>query len=357
MKIQGVLLGGGALLALAGVALLSGPGAASGQQAATLSIAPASQNVKAGSGAFNIEVRVSNVQNIGAYDLTLKFDPTLLEYVGAADQGFLASTGRSQTCYGFTASPASVNADAAVHVGCGTNGLIDGGQGKPGPNGSATLAVVAFKPKNQLGEAALTLEGIGAGNAYYPPRPDEKKEGWQTSLSTVEVCSPCVEQNIAFTPGTGVVGIIDPQAATPTALPPTPTPKPRKTVSQDDFQATVAAAVGTPRVLGTPNASGTPATGTVAGDSGVTGGAGAAGGTGAAGRGAGLGASGLPEGVTIGPDGIPRGPDGVPVTGYGPQPRERNPWWMRSGLLLLASGAVLATLGVSRRRGGRRSEM
>ncbi len=357
MRIQGVLVGGGALLALAGAALLWGPGSASGQAGATLSIAPASQNVAKDASTIYVDVKAENVSNLGAYELTITFDPAIVEYVGSKDSGYLASTGRGQECVGFGLSASNINTWKALHVGCNTNGIVLANTGTSGPSGSATLATIAFKPKS-LGTADLVFVGRGT-ETYYIGAPDPtSSEGavelGHTALTAVEVCPTgealsCYTDDLAFTDNTAVIGIIDPQAATPTALPPTSTPKPRKTVAQSDFEATVAAAVGTPRVLGTPNVSGTPGTGTVAGESGTTGGSGSSGGTGT-GQGTGVGASGLPAGVTIGPDGIPRGPDGVPIAGYGPQPQETNAWWMRSGLALLVAGAFIATLGVSRRR-------
>ncbi|MBI5289771.1 MAG: hypothetical protein HY873_12435 [Chloroflexi bacterium] len=362
-RVQGVLLGGGALLVLAGAAMLAGPGVASGQGVASLKIAPPSQNITQNTNTFFLEVKAENVSNLGAYEFTITFDPAIIEFVGAKDDGYLASTGRQQQCFGFGLTPDAMNTFKALHLGCSTNGLVAGNTGTAGPSGSGVLATIAFKPV-KLGTANLVFVGRGQ-ELYYvgapdPTKPEGAVELGHTALTAVEVCptgeaASCYTTDIEFEDNTGVVAIIDQAAATPTALPPTPTPKPRKTVEKSEFQATVAAAVGTPRVLGTPG------TGTLAGDPGTGGtGAGADTGIGASGTGSGVagssaggGAGGrngeLPEGVTIGPDGIPRGPDGVPIAGYGPQPRETNPLWIRLGIVMLIAGALALAAGASRR--------
>ncbi len=365
MSKSGWMLGGGATLALVGAAVLLGSaGIASGTAGASISISPPSQNIAAGTQEINIEIKANNVTNLGAYEITMTFDASVLEFVGAGDYGFLASTGRQQTCFGFGQSAATVNQYKVLHAGCATNGLLNNGQGKAGPNGTATLAQVVFKAKS-IGTSNLIFKGLGTDKYYIgapdPSLPDGAFESGQTSLTYVEVCPggnlPCEEQNVEFAPGAGVIAVIDPNAPTPTALPPTPTPEPPSGVDDGDFRATVAAAVGTPRTLATP-AAGTSAAaaataasqnGTTAANTGTGPSGGVAGTTGLiTGQGA------LPEGVTIGADGIPRGPDGVPVAGYGPQQQESNPMWVWGGIAVLLAGLVAMGSGAVLRRAAAR---
>ncbi len=369
INVQGVWVGGGALLVLAGAILVGGAGQASGQAGATMSIAPASRNVPTNSAAFNVDINVANVTNLGAYEFTVTFDPQTLEYIGSADNGFLAATGRSQTCFGFGQQAANVNTYKALHAGCATNGLIENDQGAKGPNGSASVATIAFKPKT-VGASNLIFVGMDDGAKYYIGAPDPSKidgavEQAHTALSQVEVCvnNVCVAENIAFNDQTGAVGVYDPSQAAPTALPPTPTPEPRSNRSEADVRKTVAAAIGTPRVLSTPVAgdgttSGTDGTtsgtdGSTSGTDGATSGTdGATSGTDGTGSGpgAGGGALGASGGPGASPGGVPRGPDGVPIAGYGRPDEPASPWWMRTGLLMLALGLAAISLGATQRR-------
>jgi len=351
---QGVLLGGGALLVLSGAALLFGSGMAAGQAGTSLSFAPAAQNIATGSGDFEININVSNVQNLGAYELTVIFDPNIIEYAGSSDNGYLASTGRQQSCFGFGLGPDQVNGYKALHVGCATNGLISGGQGNPGPDGSGTLATVIFRPKN-TGAANIVFEGLG-NDAYYVGAPDPELpagavEVGHTSLAFVEVCNPgCSEQDIPFGYGTGAVTVYQQGQATPTALPRTPTPEPPDDVSESDFRKTVAAAVGTPALLGTQDAGQTgTTTGTDGSGTGTSGGSGSGSGAASGGgavAGSGNGSSGA------GTSGGAVGPDGAPIAGYGMEKSSPNPLWTWSGVGLLCVGALIMAWGAAVRRRG-----
>ena len=196
----GVMRWGGALLALAGLlCVVGGTQGVSGQAGATLSLAPPSTNATQGGDMFEVDVNVQNVQNLGAYEIVLTFNADVLEYVSAYDGGFLPSTGRTMTCFGYEASAATFNGWSALRLGCGTNGLISGGQGKAGPNGNGTLATIQFKPKGS-GTSDLILEATDESKYYFgapdPTKPEGATEAGQTGLASVEVCSPCQEQSI-----------------------------------------------------------------------------------------------------------------------------------------------------------------
>jgi hypothetical protein len=313
-------------------------------------MSPASQQKLITDEPFNIEIRVDNVENLGSWEVALKFDPNVLEYLGAASYGYLQSTGRSEAC------PPTDPVDSTVATfGCTTNGLLEDGQGLPGPSGSGVLGVMAFKPKGVSPSSPLAFVGI---DEPYHGDPVTTKVN-QTGLAFVESCdgngncSPGL--SIAFGADTATVQVNDPNAGpTATALPPTPTPQPRASATPNR-QATVRAVLGTPeRTLGE-NTNGTSGSGTPGasipaqpGPDGVLGTADdiparpASGSVAAASAGrSGIGA----------PDTGVIGPDGVPIAGYGPQPHN-NPWPGRAGATMIMLGAMAVGSGVVLRRRG-----
>jgi hypothetical protein len=357
-KWQGVILGGGVTLVLAGAALALGSGRASGQAAtAVVSIDPPSTQKASSDGPFNIDIKISNVHNLGAFELTLKYNPDVIEFQGAADTGFLTTTGRSEQCLGAMSAPDA----GVVTFGCNTLGLIDNHGGNPGPDGSGTLATFTFAPK-AIGNSDLTL--VGLDEAYVYTTNGMTQHG-NTSLDSVETCNggDCDNAPIALTATTGVVAVINPSVATPTALAPTPTPEPRAS-STPDRQATARAVLGTPeRTLGDNNSS-NPGAGTLTlpGPDGVLGTSddvqsaarlpGPDGVLGTSDDVAAGGVRGLPNtsGGTAGASGsvsgATRGPNGAPIAGYGPQDHP-NPWPQRFGVAMILAGALAVAAGLT----------
>ena len=367
-KWQGLISGGGVLLVLAGAVLAFGAGRASSQNgAAVISINPPSTQTSPTGSQFNVNVDIANVHNLGAFELTLKYNPDVLDFLGASDAGFLTTTGRSEQCM-----PAENAADAGVvRFGCNTLGLVENGAGQAGPDGDGTLGIFTFTPK-ALGNSDLTL--VGLDEAYVYTTNGETQHG-QTSLDAVEVCrSGCNSAPIDFSAQTGVVAVIDPAVATPTALAPTPTPEPRasRTPNRD---ATVRAALGTPeRRLGdttgsSDSGSGTSGTTTLPGPDGVLGTADDVQSAGVAPGPDGVlgtsddvpagGVRGLPNASGSGSSGsvsgATRGPNGAPIAGYG-RADTTNPWPGRAGATMIVLGA-LALLGGITVRGGKQREM
>lgn len=192
---------------------------------ATLSAVPASQIRPLAGAAFDVDLRVSNVVDLAAYDLTLTFDPNVLEFVGASDAGYLTSTGRTAACSGPAGfnglTPAqNVNANGAFNLHCNTYGLIAGSAGTHGPSGSGVLARATFKPKG-VGTSAITFVATAQYSPAYriraadPSVPGDGGEYAFTGLSSVETCGvnggcapiaiDVVTQNALVTVG-GVVG-------------------------------------------------------------------------------------------------------------------------------------------------------
>jgi len=115
----------------------------------TVRVAPVSQEASLGI-PFTVDIVVDNVVNLGAYELTLGFDPAILQYVDVENGSFLGSSGRSVNCLGPEGSGAS------VRMVCVTLGPEP-----PGPSGSGVLATVTFLPVNTSIEPVnIKIEGI-----------------------------------------------------------------------------------------------------------------------------------------------------------------------------------------------------
>jgi hypothetical protein len=96
-------------------------------------IEPASQQVLPGE-YFTVDVRVENVNNLGAYEFTLQFEPSVISYVTVNNGTFLGSTGRSVFC------PAPITDVGTLRFGC-----VSSDGSTPGPSGSGQLAQVVFQ--------------------------------------------------------------------------------------------------------------------------------------------------------------------------------------------------------------------
>ncbi len=141
-------------------------------------IDPASQSAVEGD-YLTVDVKVNEVLDVGAYQFTLLFDPSVLTPVGVSDGTFLGSTGRSETC-----STPVVSA-GAVTFGCTSSG------GEAGASGSGLLAEAIF-------------QAAGAG------------------ISSVDLTSSELFDSSGGTISIGVVGgsvFVSPRTETPTDTP------------------------------------------------------------------------------------------------------------------------------------------
>jgi hypothetical protein len=345
------LVGGGMALMAAGAALVGGSvaGVSDAAGTATMAITPATQNVALGADAFTVNVTAADVQDLGAYDITMKFNPNVLEYVSSAEGNYLTGTGRVQSCIGPKRDPhggtviENVNINGALHFACNTFGSS---AVAAGPSGSGVLGSVTFRPKS-AGQSDLTLEGTQAGEPYVIRVPG-------ADIVDVDGCTPtepCKDNGdygqtgLANTEGTGldlttlnaVVAVYDPSQPTPTGVPPTPTPRAQATVNT---QATVRAALGTPERTLT-----TPVPGSSGGTDGITGPDVGSTGGGVAGTANGGGSARGSSTATAGTLG--RGASGAPIAGYGPQPRDHSRWPLAFGGGMLVMGAIALAAGVA----------
>ncbi len=196
-----VVFCGLALLAAALILLVRlGPGLVSAQEA-VVRIDPASQEVTTGS-QFTVRVMVDDVANLGSYEFTLQFDPSVVSYQGVANGDFLGSTGRQVFC-----PSAIVDVEAGtVRFGCASSGT------ETGASGSGQLAEVTFSADAE-GVSPLDLIMVSLSNPWAEDIPAFAENG---SVSVV-----------AGTPGPTFTPTL---TRTPT-LSPTPTlplPQPRR---------------------------------------------------------------------------------------------------------------------------------
>jgi len=342
---QGVLMGGGALLIVSALALMgAGTKTASGQGAAVMSLSPASVQADIGGNQIDMDVKIANADNLGAFEFTLKFDSSLLEYVSMTGSNFLSTTGRVQQCIGPSygpngESPAAVaNTYGAFHFGCTTIG-VSGNETKPGPSGSGNLAHIVFKTRGTAGETDIAFKGTGAaGDSKYVIRPaDPNVDGDQGDTGFTGIADV-----LGNNPGASFIGaalqLNDPSAPGPTRVPrATPTPVSPQT-DPDNIQATVTAVLGAPERRITDSGSGGAGSGDGGGVSSTLGGR-----RGISGPDVGAAGAAAPNAAGS------RGPNGAPVAGYGPQ-HQRPGWPGRVAMLLFAVGTLALAAGCLRAR-------
>jgi hypothetical protein len=191
----------GLLLITAGLAV-AGPSAHA--QSPTMRVEPASQTVDVGGGNFTVNIRIDNVTNLGAYDIELTFNPSVLRFVAVEDSGFLGSTGRQLRCPSPFLDSLNKPGDT-LRFGCATQASTPpqpDGSTLPGPSGSGVLASVTFAPR-------------AAGNSLLTPG---SESGWAPPFVPGDEIIPVVMRGAQVT----VVG--EGPAATPRPDEPTPLP-------------------------------------------------------------------------------------------------------------------------------------
>ncbi len=118
-----------------------------GGSGAILSVRPASQEVSVSSSTITTTVVISDVNNLGGFEVTLVYDPSVVHVEDVTLGDFLSSTGR-------TVSPLSPQVDNT------TGRVIFGGYSlgtQPGPSGTGVLATVTLSPQD-AGQTDLILQ-------------------------------------------------------------------------------------------------------------------------------------------------------------------------------------------------------
>jgi hypothetical protein len=156
-------------------------------------VQPGSQSVFRGSDT-TVNVDVDNSPELGAFQVTLVFDPAIVNIVGVNSGPFLGSTGRSVAC----TSPATPAGTLSFY--CNTLGTSP-----PGPSGSGVLAIITLHG-SAAGPSSLTLQSVTLATVDALPLPNPATVGG--SIQVVEPPPPTI-------------------TATPTStLSPTPTSSP-----------------------------------------------------------------------------------------------------------------------------------
>jgi hypothetical protein len=139
-------IGLGIKLSLLGVAVLvaclGGAALAQGNQA-RMSVEPPAEQVKKGGPEFKVNIVADDVANLAAFQFSLSYDPSIIQYVGVKEGSFLGSTGRDPQC---TEPRVQTGQPETLSFNCVTLGPPVSLKGTAGPDGSGVLAEITFAP-------------------------------------------------------------------------------------------------------------------------------------------------------------------------------------------------------------------
>jgi hypothetical protein len=139
-------IGLGIKLSLLGVAVLvaclAGAALAQGNQA-RMSVEPPEESLKEGGPEFKVNIVADDVANLAAFQFSLSYDPSIIQYVGVTEGPFLGSTGREPQCTEPYVQPGQPE---TLSFNCATLGPPVSLKGTAGPDGSGVLAEITFLP-------------------------------------------------------------------------------------------------------------------------------------------------------------------------------------------------------------------
>jgi hypothetical protein len=139
-------IGLGIKLSLLGVAVLvaclAGAALAQGNQA-RMSVEPPEESLKEGGPEFKVNIVADDVTNLAAFQFSLSYDPSIIQYVGVTEGPFLGSTGREPQCTEPYVQPGQPE---TLSFNCATLGPPVSLKGTAGPDGSGMLAEITFAP-------------------------------------------------------------------------------------------------------------------------------------------------------------------------------------------------------------------
>jgi hypothetical protein len=139
-------IGLGIKLSLLGVAVLvaclAGAALAQGNQA-RMSVEPPEESLKEGGPEFKVNIVADDVANLAAFQFSLSYDPSIVQYVGVTEGPFLGSTGREPQCTEPRIQPGQPE---TLSFNCATLGPPVSLKGTAGPDGSGMLAEITFLP-------------------------------------------------------------------------------------------------------------------------------------------------------------------------------------------------------------------
>jgi hypothetical protein len=145
-------------------------------------------------GDFEVTITITNSVDLAAYQFTVGYDPTIIEFVSAANSPYLESTGRTLGGLVGPSGPAG-----SVTFGAFTTGATPPGPTNPGMN---TLAVLTFHAK-QAGFTPLTLSGTLVSDTAGITRLANKIDGSVlVKRPAMRVDSTCTVSQVAGVPFT-----------------------------------------------------------------------------------------------------------------------------------------------------------
>ena len=151
-------IGLGIKLSLLGVAVLvaclAGAALAQGNQA-RMSVEPPEESLKEGGPEFKVNIVADDVTNLAAFQFSLSYDPSIIQYVGVTEGPFLGSTGREPQCTEPYVQPGQPE---TLSFNCATLGPPVSLKGTAGPDGSGMLAEITFLPVGG-GTTPLDIKG------------------------------------------------------------------------------------------------------------------------------------------------------------------------------------------------------
>jgi hypothetical protein len=143
-------------------------------------------------GNFDVAITIANAVDLSAYQFTVAYDPSIIEFVSAKDGPFLTSTGR---WFGGLVGP--MTGAGTVTFGAYTNGLAPAG-----PSGNGTLAVLTFHAK-AIGTSPLALSGTLVSDTAGVTRLAGATNGSvQVKQAVMRVDSTCSVERVAGEPFT-----------------------------------------------------------------------------------------------------------------------------------------------------------
>jgi hypothetical protein len=119
----------------------------------TVSVDPPSSSVDRAGETFTITVMIDDAVNLGGFEFTMVFSPTIVHVDDVELGDFLGSTGRSTLIVG----PVVDGSNGIVTFGGGSYGVA------PGPDGAGGLAVVTLTAM-EVGHSDLLLQGVQVGD-------------------------------------------------------------------------------------------------------------------------------------------------------------------------------------------------
>ncbi len=129
------------------------------QQAASLSVQPALRTVTVGQ-VFTVGMVISDAVDLGAFEFTLGYTPTVVEVITATLGAFPGSTGRTFTVAGTVINPTA---------GTVTFGAYSMGATPQGPSGSGTLAVLTLRALAE-GQSVLAVRSAQVSDRVGNPQ-------------------------------------------------------------------------------------------------------------------------------------------------------------------------------------------